>query len=74
MERRAERLAGRKGGTQQAIGHFIGEVQPKQAGFHGGPRSFVLDLPPSNWSQFSPLPVKPVIFAEDSLKSELRIR
>src|SRR5258708_35690203 len=36
-----------------------------EARFHGEPMFLVFDLFPSNWSQFSAFPVKPVIFAED---------
>jgi hypothetical protein len=52
--------------TENQKAEQIGKkVQPKLAEFYHGPMSFVFALLPSNWSQFSPFQVTPVIFAED---------
>src|SRR5271170_5898031 len=52
--------------TENQKAEQIGKkVQPKQTEFYHAPMSLVFALLPSNWSQFSPFQVTPVIFAED---------
>jgi len=61
--------------TENQKAEQIGKkVQPKQAEFYHGPMSFVFALLPSNWSQFSPFQVTPVIFAEDRLSVAIYFR